>query len=122
MSDTIRVTLVGTPGQNPGRDGRANPTQIRLYQLKSTAKFAVADYFQLTSKEDTVLAGDLVARTDETIRPGETREISLPRRPGTTALGVAASYRAIDTATWRVAVPAAEKITVTVGPNAVAAP
>lgn len=118
--DTVQVTLTGDPALNPGPDRKAVPTQVRLYLLGRTEKFNGADYFQLYGKEADVLGADLIARDEETVRPGETRTVPLAAR-GAKYLGIAVSYRAIDTATWRAVVPTASRVQVTLGANAVSA-
>ncbi len=121
---SVHLSLVGAPRLNPDETGLANPVQVRVFMLKSSDAFTNTDYFQLADKERAVLGGDLLAQTNDILRPGQTHTIDLPVPQGAKFLGVSAAFRNIDQATWRVATPLAHKITVNASVNTltVAAP
>ena len=93
--------------------GTPTPVQVRLYQLKSTARFANADYFQLSDKETATLGDELVAREDTFVHPGQSTKIAITVKPGAQYLGIAAGFRDIDHATWRVTAPLKSNMPIT---------
>jgi type VI secretion system protein VasD len=113
----VHVDVTTAKNLNPGPDDVANPAQVRVYLLKETGRFTNADYFQLADKEQTVLGDDLVARNEVIIRPGETRQIDLPTKPGARFVGVAVAYRNIDQATWRAVTTARGRVALALGPD-----
>ena len=117
--DSVKVSLVGAPGLNPAPGDTANPVQLRLYVLGNADKFGRADYFQLFDNEQATLGADLLGRDEEIVRPGQTRAVTLPAKPGARFFGVAVSYRNIDRATWRAVAPIQSEVHVTLGPDAV---
>ena len=119
---SVHLSLVAAPRLNPDETGQPNPVQVRVFMLKASEAFTGTDYFQLTDKEKTVLGGDLLAQTNDILRPGQTKIMDLPVPPGTKFLGVSAAYRSIDQATWRVAAPIARKIVVNASANALSVP
>ena len=100
---------------NPDPGGRAAPLVVTLYQLKSTAAFDAADYFQLVDKPANALGDSLVASEQVVVVPGQA--LSLPRQfdPGAQYVGIIAAFRSIDRAKWRVnaPVPAGKKTSLT---------
>ena len=80
---------------------------MRVYYLVSATSFEEADFFQLFEQEGAVLGADLAARDEITMEPGNTKTLTREPRADVRFLGVAASYRNIDSAVWRavVAVP-----------------
>lgn len=106
----VAVDTTAGAGLNPGRGGAPSPAQVRLYQLRAPEKFANADYFQLSDHEADVLGGDLVSRDETTLRPGETRTVTLTTKPDTRFVGVAVAFRNIDAATWRAVTPVRDRL------------
>ena len=97
----LRIEVIATPDANRDPAGRALPIVVRVYQLKVEGAFARADFFSLYDKESATLGGDLVAREEVTLVPGQRRLIVQPLNPTTTHLGVVGSFRDVDRATWR---------------------
>ena len=102
---TSHLTLTAARDLNPGPGGGANPVQVRIYLLKNPEKFTNTDYFQLADKEQSVLGEDLISREEYTLRPGETRIVDQPIKPGERFIGITAAYRNIDHSTWRAIAP-----------------
>ena len=86
---------------NPNQDGRASPLMLRVYELKSVAQFNGADFMSLFQRDQAELAGEMVAREEYMVRPGETHAFVKTLSPDTHFLGVVAAYRDLDHATWR---------------------
>ena len=112
---TVHLTLRAAKALNPDETGLPNPVQTHIYMLKGAETFDNTDYFQLVDKEKSVLGGDLLAQDNEMLRPGQTRELSLPVPPGTKTVAVSAAFRNIDKGTWRATVPLTKKITADFG-------
>lgn len=112
----VEITFAAAADINPDASGRASPISVRYYQLAATPAFDAADYFQLHDKETAVLGQNLVDRQELAIAPGASQKVAFTAKPGTTAIGVIASYRDIDRAQWRAEAPIAtakvNKITV----------
>ncbi len=103
----VELTFVAAPDVNPDPAGRASPILVRYYQLAATAAFDSADYFQLHDTEAGLLGANLLDRQELALTPGATQKVSVTTKPGTTAIGFAAGYRAIDQAQWRASAPVA---------------
>jgi type VI secretion system protein VasD len=86
---------------NPNQDGRASPLMLRVYELKSVAQFNGADFMSLFQRDQAELGGEMVARDEYMVGPGETRAFLKTLSPDTHFLGVVAAYRDLDHATWR---------------------
>jgi type VI secretion system protein VasD len=97
----LRIEVIAARDANRDPAGRALPIVVRVYQLKVEGAFARADFFSLYDKESATLGGDLVAREEVTLVPGQRRLIVQPLNPMTTHLGVVGSFRDVDRATWR---------------------
>ena len=112
---SVHLTLRGGTGLNPDETGQPNPVQTHIYMLKAAETFDNTDYFQLVDKEKTVLGGDLLLQDNEMLRPGQTRDVTLPVPQGTKVVAVSAAFRNIDKGTWRATVPLAKKVTADLG-------
>lgn len=121
----LRVTLLAETDANRGPGGQALPVVVRLYELKAHGAFGGADFFSVYERESETLGGELIAREELTLVPGQTRKIQRPMDPQTRYLGVLGAFRDIDRANWRsmVPIPADQDVSVevAVGPSAVRA-
>ncbi|HET7408789.1 MAG TPA: type VI secretion system lipoprotein TssJ [Paracoccaceae bacterium] len=106
-----QINVVAAEGANPDPTGRASPTVVHIYALKTGAPFNIGSYDALTGGE----MGDLAETMDRIARfvilPGqETKKVfELPE--GTSDVGITAAYRDVATSKWRAQAP--------VTPNAV---
>lgn len=96
---TISVTLGASSDVNPGPDGRAAPLPVQVYVLRSTGAFQSQDYFGL--KGGSAISADQVDSRSISLRPGETKQLSVNSGTDGAYLGVIAGYRNIDNANWR---------------------
>lgn len=101
-SAQLNINLQAVTDLNPDSKGRASPVMVRVYELKSEATFAQADFFSLQNNDRATLAEDLLARDEFIMRPGD-RRITIRRKahPQVGAIGVLAAYRDIQRSTWR---------------------
>jgi len=97
----LDITISAASDVNPDDQGRAAPILVRVYELKATDNFANADYFSLHNSDKKTLEGDLLARDEFIMRPGDTQVIRRPSNPNMRAIGVLAGYRDLAHADWR---------------------
>jgi type VI secretion system protein VasD len=98
---SVDLTITAGNDINPDPGGRPSPVVLRIYQLAAAPPFQAADFFQLFDKEQATLGPDLVSREEVTIAPGDTRNLTVALKPNAQLIGIAASFRDIDRATWR---------------------
>jgi type VI secretion system protein VasD len=96
---------------NRDGEGRPSPLMVRVYQLRELAAFNGADFFQLFQDEKSILGADLAGKQEFIVRPGEKRELSIDAKPDTTAVGVFAAYRNLDSVQWRASTPIPQNTT-----------
>ncbi len=107
LPTVVNVTVDGAADLNPNAEGRPSPTVVRVYYLVSDTTFKDVDFFQLFEQEAATLGADLAASDELMISPGTSQAVSRELRDDVRFLGLAASYRDIESAVWRgvVAVP-----------------
>lgn len=100
------VELQAAADVNPDGRGRPSPVVVRVYELKASAPFESADFLSLYDKDQSVLGGDLVARDEFTLSPGQSTTL---RRVASDSrfLAVMAAFRDLDSGRWRAVVPLA---------------
>jgi type VI secretion system protein VasD len=123
-----KMQIVATADVNPDGKGRPSPIVVRVYQLKTEAEFANADFFAFYDREKEILGSALITREEYTLAPGETSDLKFEVARDARFLGVLAAYRDPG-AHWRAVSPAPEKgladlvkkdrLTITLGKNAV---
>lgn len=94
---------------NPDYQGRPSPVKIIVFQLSASEAFDNADFFSLVDPDASALGGDMLARTEMLLQPGESREWEAEFDEGTTVIGVVAAFRDIENAQWRSSVALAEQ-------------
>jgi type VI secretion system protein VasD len=77
---------------------------VRIFDLAETKTFEAADYDVLFEHPSDALKHDVLATEELMLRPGDIlqRNRSLP--PAVRALGVAAAFRDLEHATWRLTI------------------
>ena len=119
----LRVDVTAAANANRGPAGQALPIVVRVFELKAQGAFSGADFFSLYDHESKALGGELIAREELTLAPGQTRQIVKPLDLQTRYLGVLGAFRDIDRATWRALVPLIagkdNNLDVAVGANAI---
>ncbi len=115
----VMIELSGSADQNPDVNGAASPVAVRIIQLVETGSFERADVFALMDHEQQTLGSEEAGSQELVLAPSEHRSIKIDPKPGVTAIGVAALYRAIDDAQWRADAPVAPngvtKLVATIG-------
>jgi type VI secretion system protein VasD len=104
----VDVVLNAGAGVNPDAEGRASPLVLRVYELGDGSAFATADFFALWDHEAQVLAAGAGKRHEFVLTPGATATASLKLDATVQQIGVAAAFRDIRNASWRVLVPVSQ--------------
>jgi type VI secretion system protein VasD len=95
---------------NPDSSGRPSPVIVWMYELKSLAAFNAASSTSLRERESAKkeLGGDLVAREELPLQPGQRLQMTKTLQAETRFLGVTAEFRDDQHARWRstTAIPA----------------
>jgi type VI secretion system protein VasD len=119
----VRADVVAATNVNRDATGQALPIVVRIYELKTAGAFQGADFFSLYDREAETLGGDLLAREELNLRPGEEQRIERTASPEAQYLGVVGAYRDIDSATWRathaLTSGKTNKVQIELGPSAI---
>lgn len=119
----LDLTAIGAAGQNPDPSGAGAPLAISVFYLNRTDSFDRADFFALTERDKQTLGADEAGSEIFVLVPGETHTLGRALKPGVRAVGIAAQFRDIDRATWRVSAPVSDsgptRLTLTVGKRSV---
>jgi len=97
----IKAQILASHEINPDINNRPSPLVIRVYELNSAATFNNVGFFQLYDEEAATLGGDLIARQEFEISPGEGRELIFKPQENARVFAVLAAFRNIDQAMWR---------------------
>ncbi len=102
----LQLNAVAGADLNPSASGRPSPLTVRLYELSADAAFNRADFLSVYQGEAAALGGDLVAREEFVLQPGETRKLQRTLNERTRFVAVFGVYRSFERAVWRVILPA----------------
>lgn len=97
----LTVNITASSQINPDARKRPSPVVVRTYELKSSAQFTSADFVSLYDKDQALLGGDIVAREEFVLRPGEAKATNKPLAVDAKFLGVMVAYRELERALWR---------------------
>ncbi|SFG09963.1 type VI secretion system protein VasD [Duganella sp. CF458] len=101
----IQANIAVASDVNPDARGRASPIVLRLFELKNLGAFQNADFFSLLERDKEALGGELLAREEFTLRPGENKHFDRPLQAETRYVAVIAAFRDLEKSSWRAAVP-----------------
>ena len=99
----LEIRLSATADVNPDSQMRPSPVILHVLELTSIDEFNRADYSALTTDDASALGGDVLNKTEVTLKPGDSRTMPLQLGDQIAYLGFVAAYRDIDNARWRVA-------------------
>lgn len=105
---TVAIVMQAGANMNPDVEDRASPLVVRVYELSDANAFAGADFFALWNQEAQTLAGTSVKRHEFILAPGAQAVDTLKLEPSVQQIGVAAAFRDIRSANWRVIVPVSQ--------------
>ena len=86
---------------NPDLHGRASPVVLRVYELSAWQAFHNSDFFNLYDDAEQLLKGDLLSVQEIVVRPGQSYTHEMHLNPQTRYIGIAAAFRDIQDARWR---------------------
>ena len=86
---------------NPGASDLAEPITLTLFELKLPNKFKQASYNDLMFNGSQILGSDLIDKESFVIRPAESDHYVISLSNDVKYVGMIASFRNIDQATWR---------------------
>ena len=98
-------TLSAAANLNLSVSQRPSPLVVRLYELRSAAAFAKADFTALHQADVATLGAELVLRDELLLQPGESRPFQRTLSPETRFIAVFGVYRDIERAVWRAFAP-----------------
>lgn len=96
-----QINVVAAEDANPDPTGRASPTVVHVYALQPGAPFNIGDYDALTGGELGELGETMKRIARFVILPGRDTKKVFELPDGTSAVGVTAAYRDVDTSKWR---------------------
>jgi type VI secretion system protein VasD len=108
------MTIAASSDTNPDGTGRPSPVVVRVYQLRTDAAFANADFFALFDDDQKVLGQELISRDEFVLAPSEQRVIDVTVSGDTRFVGAIAAFRDIRNAQWRTAVAAVPQKAMTI--------
>lgn len=103
--EDLGLQISATADVNPDMQGRPSPIILHVMELNSTEQFNRLDYMALTQPSGAAMGGELLAKNQVVLQPGESKTLPLELNPMTSAIGLVAGYRDIDNAVWRKTVP-----------------
>ena len=101
----VAMTVHLAADGNPDVTGRASPTVVRVYQLRSDDALRGFDLEALYARDKELLAADIVQREEWTLRPGESHEGRWTLSPDVHAIAVVAALRDYRAVPWRLSIP-----------------
>jgi type VI secretion system protein VasD len=102
---SVSGTVSAAADLNPSISLRPSPLLVRVYELKAATAFDKADFIALYNADQATLGGELVARDEFMIQPGESRPYQRTLAPETRYLAVFGAYRNLERAVWRAITP-----------------
>jgi len=104
-SKVLTVDVLASAKLNPSTSGRPSPVVVRIYELKAAAPFESADFVSLFDKDQATLGGDVIARDEFVLSPGESMAIKRDLTADSKFIAVMAAFRDLERAKWRAVVP-----------------
>jgi type VI secretion system protein VasD len=122
-ANTWQADVTAAADLNPSATGRPSPLTVRVYELSTDTAFNRADFLSIYQSEAATLGGDLVAREELVLQPGESRVLKRTLNERTRFIGLFAVYRAFERAVWRsispVQIGRSERVQLTAGSSAI---
>ncbi|AKF08818.1 type VI secretion system lipoprotein TssJ [Sandaracinus amylolyticus] len=101
----IALTIEATPRMNPDAEGRALPTELRLYQVRDASALEMASFEDVWQDAATVLGDALVSEETLTVYPEARLTRELHPSPEAQAIVAVVIVRQPAGRTWRAVVP-----------------
>lgn len=101
----LDLRIEASRDMNQNDRGRSTPVMVRVYELKSAARFEEADFISLQNDGKNVIGSDLLHMDEFILRPGNKQIIRRKAHSETTSIGVLAGFRDLGKSLWRVTYP-----------------
>lgn len=101
----MQADITAAADVNPDARGRASPIVIRLFELKNLGAFQSADFFSLQDRDKEALGGELLAKEEFILHPGEKKHLDRPLQAETRYVAVVAAFRDLEKSSWRASIP-----------------
>ncbi len=96
----LNMTILASARLNPTEFGDARPVQLRLYQMKSDARFNSAEFQDIWKSDQKALGEDMVAMQELSIYPESRTEVRFERDESALNIVAAALFRNPSGRTW----------------------
>lgn len=101
----IALTIEATPRMNPDAEGRALPTELRLYQVRDASALEMSSFEDVWQDAPTVLGDALLSEETLTVYPDDRLTRELRPSPEAQAIVAVVIVRQPTGRTWRAVVP-----------------
>ncbi len=98
---TERLTLIALGDVNPDGQGRPSPVAVRVFQLSRRTTLDNLDFDGAFDNAEVLLGDELLFKENLMLQPGESRELRFPLERDTGYVAIAAGFRQIDGAQWK---------------------
>jgi type VI secretion system VasD/TssJ family lipoprotein len=98
---TFELTLHGSADLNPDSEGAPLITKVLILQLTDSSKAKVADLRSLARHAKETLDKELLSIDDISLKPSDTKRISIARNSDVKYLAVVGNFRTTTGLTWR---------------------
>lgn len=96
----VNMTILAGQRLNPTEFGEARPVQLRLYQMKSDARFNFAEFQDIWKEEKKTLGDDLLSSQELSIYPESRTEVRFERDESALNVVAVALFRNPTGRTW----------------------
>ncbi len=100
------MTITVAREANPDRNGRPSQVVLRIYQLRTDAKFLAAELLPLYESDEKVLGQELITVDEFELQPSDVKTIEVSLSPDARFVGAIVPFRDDRKSTWRALVPA----------------
>lgn len=95
-----QLALTATRRTNPTAEGEGRPVQIRIYQLRSDGKLRTATFEDVWQNDAKTFEGEMVSVEQQTLFPGETKQVPVQPKPDAHYLAIVALFREPQGKDW----------------------
>lgn len=99
--ESLRVVIKTGKNLNPGEDGQALPTIVRVYVMRSDQMLMAATADDVQRSDQEAIGSDVVESRELTVKPASYEKVVLERRPGANFVAVAGFVRDPQGNAWR---------------------
>lgn len=94
------LSITATKRVNAVSAGEGRPLQIRIYQLKSDARLRTASFEDIWQNDTKTLEGEFVSMEQQTVFPGETKQVEVTPKPDAHYLALVGLFREPQGKDW----------------------